>query len=264
MGSVLDPRDISGLVRLFQCSTATRGQWLLCWEEAGVGAARDLQDPQTFSSLWKKPPGPAHPSRRHLAPQGAPAALEGAPPLRRRASASPLPSRTGTRRRPASFPTAGLAGAGGGRQLVPPAGRGGAGQAGPRLLAAPPGPRSARELRRRRCRRRRPGAEPGRAANMLSRLGALLQEAVGAVRPGRPGRAGPRPEGRARGRGRSRRAGGRRTRARLGEGTPTQAAAPFPGPPLSPVAPLPHSTPVSRGFLPDRATSSPSPDRPSP
>lgn len=34
-----------------------------------------------------------------------------------------------------------------------------------------------------------PGREPGRAAIMLSRLGALLQEAVGAVSPG-PGRAG--------------------------------------------------------------------------
>ena len=56
---------------------------------------------------------------------------------------------------------------------------------------------------------------------MLSRLGALLQEAVGAVRPGTLGRAGPGPEGRAWGRGRSRPARGRTEGAgRLQEGTP--------------------------------------------
>lgn len=42
-----------------------------------------------------------------------------------------------------------------------------------------------------------PGREPGRAAIMLSRLGALLQEAVGAVSPD-PGRAGGEGAGRGR------------------------------------------------------------------
>lgn len=92
------------------------------------------------------------------------------------------------------------------------AGRRWAGRPGPASLAAPPG--------RRLC----PGApppprnretEPGCHAELA---GALLQEAVGAVRPERGRKGG-------RGAGRSRRARGRAEGAgRLGKGTPTRAA----------------------------------------
>lgn len=139
----------------------------------------------------------------------------------------------------------------------PKLGRAGAAGRGGAAGAPPPSPRlrvaaCARELRR----RRRPGTG-SRAAVMLSRLGALLQEAMGAVRPGTLGRAGPGPEGRARGRGRSRPARGRAEGAgRLQEGTPPPGPwCPFSGLLAPPPRPSRGALPASSGFFPNRACS---------
>lgn len=130
------------------------------------------------------------------------------------------------------------------RPRAGPGGGCGAGRPGPRLprcaSGSPPAPRSSAAA-----------PEPGtgnRAAVMLSRLGALLQEAVGAVRPegGRKGGLGAR-------RGAGGRAGGRRAQAASGKG-------PLPGPRGAPsrASSLPHRAPpgplplpVSSGFFLD-------------
>lgn len=148
----------------------------------GAGASGDARDPQSFSLPGNDLPGHAPFSEgkgRSLAATRLPTGACGLHPAPRAA-----PSRSGgSARFPTATGPAGTRGTGGSAPC--PAG---AERAGPRLPrrrgAAPaPGVRPPRSRSRSRAR-----AEPG--ATMLSRLGALLQEAVGAV-----GRAGSRGRG---------------------------------------------------------------------